>query len=51
VASTRGEDFASLEGWMEQATKSGLPEFENFVATLRKDEAAVRAAASTAWLK
>src|SRR5262249_18597563 len=32
-----------------EATKSQLPEFENFVMVLRRDEAAVRAAASSEW--
>lgn len=38
-----------LEDWMEEAAKSLLPEFKNFVVGLRKDETAVRAAASSEW--
>lgn len=38
-----------LETWLEKATQSQLPEFENFVMVLRRDEAAVRAAISSAW--
>jgi transposase len=44
-----GRSEEKLEGWLEQAAKSQLPEFENFVAALRKDEVAVRAAASSKW--
>lgn len=45
--SSRSEE--KLEGWIEIAAKSALPEFENFVMVLRRDEAAVRAAASSEW--
>jgi transposase len=38
-----------LAAWMDEAAKSKLPEFENFVTVLRRDEAAVRAAASSDW--
>lgn len=38
-----------LETWLEKATQSQLPEFENFVLVLRRDEAAVRAAISSTW--
>jgi transposase len=45
--STRSEK--KLEAWMDEAAKSQLPEFGNFVTVLRRDEAAVRAAASSDW--
>lgn len=38
-----------LDAWIKEAAKSQLPEFENFVKVLRRDEAAVRAAASLEW--
>jgi len=44
-----GRSEAKLDAWMDAATKSQLPEFENFVMVLRRDEAAVRAAASSKW--
>src|SRR5262245_51688496 len=44
-----GRSEAKLDVWMDTATKSQLPEFENFVMVLRRDEAAVRAAASSEW--
>ena len=34
---------------MDAVTKSQIPEFENFVKVLQKDEAAVRAAVSWEW--
>jgi transposase len=43
----RSED--KLDASMDAATKSQIPEFENFVMVLRRDEAAVRAAASSEW--
>ncbi|MBL8168616.1 MAG: ISL3 family transposase [Acidobacteria bacterium] len=45
--SSRSEE--KLVAWMETAAKSELQEFENFVMVLRRDEAAVRAAASSDW--
>ena len=44
-----GRSEAKLDAWMDAATKSQLPEFENFMMVLRRDEAAVRAAASSKW--
>jgi len=38
-----------LAAWMVAAAESQIPEFENFVTVLRRDEAAVRAAASSEW--
>jgi len=38
-----------LTAWMEAAQQSGLTELENFVMVLRRDEAAVRAAATSEW--
>lgn len=38
-----------LATWMVAAAESQIPEFENFVMALRRDEAAVRAAASSEW--
>lgn len=38
-----------LDTWMDEAAASQLSDFENFVKGLRRDEAAVRAAASSAW--
>jgi transposase len=40
-----------LDVWMDAVTKSQLPEFENFVKVLRRDEAAVRAAVISEWSK
>src|SRR5262249_3689644 len=44
-----GRSETKLETWMDAAAKSQLSEFENFVTVLRRDEAAVRAAASSEW--
>lgn len=38
-----------LDTWMAEAAASQLSDFENFVKGLRRDEAAVRAAASSEW--
>ena len=38
-----------FDAWMDAVTKSQIPEFENFVKVLQKDEAAVRAAVSSEW--
>jgi transposase len=38
-----------LDTWIEKARKCGLPDFENFVKVLLRDEAAVRAAVSSKW--
>jgi len=46
-----GRSEEKLDAWMDAATKSQIPEFENFVMVLRRDEAAVRAAASSEWSK
>jgi transposase len=40
---------AKLITWMDAAAESQLHEFKNFVMVLRRDEAAVRAAASSEW--
>lgn len=42
-------DERILDSWIEKASRCGLPDFENFVKALRRDEAAVRAAASSEW--
>jgi transposase len=34
---------------MDAVTKSQIPEFENFVKVLQRDESAVRAAVSSEW--
>ena len=38
-----------LTAWMQEAQHSKLTELENFVLVLRRDEAAVRAAATSEW--
>ena len=38
-----------LTAWMQEAQQSKLTELENFVMVLRRDEAAVRAAATSRW--
>jgi transposase len=38
-----------LDGWLEGASKSELPELGSFAISLRRDEAAVRAALSHPW--
>lgn len=42
-------DEISLSAWIDRTSNCGLPEFENFVTVLRRDEKAVRAAASSPW--
>ena len=44
-----GRSEAKLEAWMDETAKNQLPEFENFVTVLRRDEAAVREVASSEW--
>jgi transposase len=38
-----------LDGWLKEASKSEPPELRNFAVSLRRDEAAVRAAVSMPW--
>jgi transposase len=38
-----------LDGWLEEASKSELPELRSFAVSLKRDEAAVRAALSLPW--
>jgi transposase len=45
----RERQAEGLTQWMERAATSGLVEVENFVKGLKRDEAAVRAALSSAW--
>lgn len=40
----RDREMAALEPWLQAATTSAIPEFRRFAASLRGDEAAVRAA-------
>jgi transposase len=45
----RARDAPSLTPWLTDAERSGLPEFREFAAGLRRDQAAVMAALTTAW--
>jgi len=45
----RQRDVAALEGWLEDASTSGIGPFKHFAASLRRDEAAVRAALEQPW--
>ncbi len=45
----RAQDATALEPWMVRSEASGLAEFHDFVAGLRHDEAAVRAAVQSPW--
>ena len=45
----RQQDVAALEGWLEDASTSGIGPFKHFAASLRRDEAAVRAALEQPW--
>ena len=45
----RHRDEAALEGWLTDASESGIGPFKHFAASLRRDEAAVRAALSQPW--
>jgi transposase len=45
----RQRDVAALEGWLEDASTSGIGAFKHFAASLRRDEAAVRAALEQPW--
>ncbi len=45
----RQRDVAALEGWLEDASESGIGPFKHFAASLRRDEAAVRAALEQPW--
>lgn len=40
----RQRDVGALEGWLEDASTSGIESFKNCAASLRRDEAAMRAA-------
>ena len=45
----RQRDVAAFEPWLQDATTSGIAEFNHFAASLRRDAAAVRAALSLPW--
>jgi transposase len=45
----RQRDVTALEGWLEDASTSGIGSFKHFAASLRRDEAAVRAALEQPW--
>jgi len=45
----RQRDVAALEGWLEDASQSGIGPFKHFAASLRRDAAAVRAALELPW--
>jgi transposase len=45
----RQRDVAALEGWLTDASESGIGPFKHFAASLRRDEAAVRAALEQPW--
>jgi transposase len=45
----RQRSVAALQGWLEDASKSGIGSFKHFAASLRRDEAAVRAALEQPW--
>ncbi len=45
----RQRDVAALEGWLKDASESGIGPFKHFAASLRRDEAAVRAALEQPW--
>jgi transposase len=44
-----GRQVDKLRAWLERAEQSGLPEFENFVKVLRRDQETVVSAASSEW--
>ncbi|MDQ3256438.1 MAG: transposase [Acidobacteriota bacterium] len=44
-----GRQADKLTAWMQEAQHSKLTELENFVTVLCRDEAAVRAAATSEW--
>jgi transposase len=45
----RQRNVMALEGWLEDASTSGIGAFKHFAASLRRDEAAVRAALEQPW--
>jgi transposase len=45
----RQRDVTALEGWLTDASESGIGPFKHFAASLRRDDAAVRAALSLPW--
>jgi transposase len=45
----RDREAIALEPWLLEAANSGVPEFRRFAASLRADEAAVRAALESPW--
>jgi transposase len=45
----RDREAAALEPWLQEAASSGVPEVKRFAASLRGDEAAVRAALEYPW--
>ncbi len=45
----RQRDVVALEGWLKDASESGIGPFKHFTASLRRDEAAVRAALEQPW--
>jgi len=45
----RQRDVTALEGWLTDASESGIDPIKHFAASLRRDEAAVRAALEQPW--
>lgn len=45
----RERKASTLDSWLDEAAKSGITEFKNFVASLRRDYQAVKAALELPW--
>ena len=49
IRMVREREHQHLRSWMEQATKSGIPELKSFVAGIERDYDAVHAALRLPW--
>lgn len=45
----RERKASTLDSWLDEATKSGITEFKNFVTSLRRDYQAIKAALELPW--
>jgi transposase len=49
IEMVRERQAAALEGWLDQAASSDIPEIGSFVAGVQRDKAAVQAALDLPW--
>lgn len=49
VLMIRSSDASALQPWLEDASRSGIPELRTFAAGIKRDQAAVLAALTSSW--